>query len=127
MSSIADKVTIFAQEAAATQECALVDVEYLKEGQEFFLRVYIEKSEGKLEIDDCAGVSRYLASLLDVEDVVPNEYRLEVSSPGLTRPLKKRVTMNVLPEVWLLSRLTVACQFKMVGLKAVCLKVNYLA
>ena len=89
MSSIADKVRVFAQEAATTQECVIVDVEYLKEGQEFFLRVYIEKTQGKLELEDCAKVSRYLASLLDVEDVVPNEYRLEVSSPGLTRPLKK--------------------------------------
>ncbi|MBF0358716.1 MAG: ribosome maturation factor RimP [Magnetococcales bacterium] len=91
MSGIAEKVTVFADEAAAAQNCQVVDVEYLKEGSEFFLRVYIEKDnpELALELDDCAAVSRYLSSLLDVEDVVPGVYRLEVSSPGLTRSLKK--------------------------------------
>ncbi len=89
MSGIAGKVTVFAEEAAATQGCLVVDVEYVKEGIEFYLRVYIEKSEGTLELADCASVSRYLSSLLDVDDVVPGVYRLEVSSPGLTRPLKK--------------------------------------
>jgi ribosome maturation factor RimP len=91
MSGIAEKVTVFAEEAAATQDCQVVDVEYLKEGSEFYLRVYIEKVESgrALELADCASVSRYLSSLLDVDDVVPGVYRLEVSSPGLTRPLKK--------------------------------------
>jgi ribosome maturation factor RimP len=89
MSGIAGKVTPFAQEAAATQGCELVDVEYVKEGREFALQVAIEKIEGTLEITDCAVVSRYLSGLLDVEDIVPGVYRLEVSSPGLTRPLKK--------------------------------------
>jgi ribosome maturation factor RimP len=89
MSGIAGKVILFAEDAAATQGCEVVDVEYVKEGPEFFLRVYIEKTEGDLELADCASVSRYLSSLLDVEDVVPGVYRLEVSSPGLTRPLKK--------------------------------------
>ncbi|MBF0447355.1 MAG: ribosome maturation factor RimP [Magnetococcales bacterium] len=89
MSEIAEKITPFAQEAAETVGCGVVDVEYVKEGQEFFLRVYIEKTEGNLDLDECAAVSRYLSGLLDVEDCVPGVYRLEVSSPGLTRPLKK--------------------------------------
>jgi ribosome maturation factor RimP len=89
MSGVAEKVAPFADESAATNGCEVVDVEYVKEGQEFALRVYIEKISGKLELDDCASVSRYLSGLLDVEDVVPGVYRLEVSSPGLTRPLKK--------------------------------------
>ncbi len=89
MSQVAVKVTVFAEEAAAIEGCEVVDVEYVKEGREFVLRVYLEKSSGALELDDCAKVSRHLSALLDVEDVVPGAYRLEVSSPGLTRPLKK--------------------------------------
>lgn len=89
MSGIAEKVLPFAQEAAATEGCDVVDVEYVKEGRDFFLRVYIEKISGALELENCAAVSRYLSGLLDVEDVVPGVYRLELSSPGLTRPLKK--------------------------------------
>ncbi|MBF0455187.1 MAG: ribosome maturation factor RimP [Magnetococcales bacterium] len=94
MSAIAEKVTPFAEEAAATEGCELVDVEYVKEGQSFFLRVFIEKRETGLELADCASVSRYLSGLLDVEDVVPGIYRLEVSSPGLTRPLKKEADFD---------------------------------
>lgn len=66
----------------------LVDVEYKQEGGTFFLRVFIDK-EGGLSLDDCALVNEELGTILDVEDVIPNEYTLEVSSPGVERPLKK--------------------------------------
>ena len=66
----------------------LVDVEYVKEGGNFFLRVYIDK-EGGITVDDCEIVSRELSDLLDEKDFIPNAYILEVSSPGLDRPLKK--------------------------------------
>lgn len=66
----------------------LVDVEYVREGGNYFLRVYIDK-EGGITIDDCEVVSRSLSELLDEDDFIPDAYILEVSSPGLGRPLKK--------------------------------------
>ena len=66
----------------------LVDVEYVKEGANWYLRVYIDKENG-IDIDDCVYVSRALEQKLDEEDFIAEAYILEVSSPGLTRPLKK--------------------------------------
>lgn len=66
----------------------LVDVEYVKEGGNYFLRAYIDK-EGGITIDDCAVVSRALSDKLDEKDFIEEAYILEVSSPGLGRPLKK--------------------------------------
>lgn len=66
----------------------LVDVEYVKEGGSWYLRAYIDKAGG-INIDDCELVSRALSDLLDKEDFIEDSYILEVSSPGLLRPLKK--------------------------------------
>lgn len=66
----------------------LVDVEYVKEGNDKYLRAYIDK-EGGININDCEVVSRALEAKLDEEDFINEAYILEVSSPGLTRPLKK--------------------------------------
>lgn len=66
----------------------LVDVEYVKEGSDYYLRVYADK-EGGITINDCETVSRALSDLLDKDDYIEEAYILEVSSPGLTRPLKK--------------------------------------
>ncbi len=66
----------------------LVDVEYVKEGGNFFLRAYIDK-EGGITIDDCELVSRALSDKLDEKDFIDDAYILGVSSPGLGRPLKK--------------------------------------
>ncbi|MBO5424278.1 MAG: ribosome maturation factor RimP [Lachnospiraceae bacterium] len=66
----------------------LVDVEYVKEGADFYLRVYADK-EGGINIDDCVLISRALEAKLDEADKITDAYILEVSSPGLTRPLKK--------------------------------------
>lgn len=66
----------------------LVDVEYVKEAGNWYLRVYVDK-EGGIAVDDCEVVSRALSDLLDAEDFVEDSYILEVSSPGLGRPLKK--------------------------------------
>ncbi len=66
----------------------LVDVEYQREAQGWVLRVYIDR-EGGVTIDDCAQVSGELGTIIEVRDLIPNPYILEVSSPGLTRPLKK--------------------------------------
>ena len=66
----------------------IVDVEYVKEGADYYLRAYIDK-EGGITIDDCEKVSRLLEEELDRQDFIPNAYILEVSSPGLGRQLKK--------------------------------------
>ncbi len=66
----------------------LVDVEYKKEGKNWFLRIFIDK-EGGITVGDCTQVSRRIEDLIEVEEVLPSSYTLEVSSPGLDRPLKK--------------------------------------
>ena len=66
----------------------LVDVEYVKETGNWYLRAYIDK-EGGFTVDDCETVSRRLRDWLDKEDFIEDSYILEVSSPGLGRPLKK--------------------------------------
>lgn len=66
----------------------LVDIEYGRIGRDAVLRLFIDK-EGGVTLDDCADLSRELSAVLDVEDVIETHYTLEVSSPGLDRPLKK--------------------------------------
>lgn len=66
----------------------LVDVEYVKEGGTWYLRAYIDKPGG-ITVDDCEVVSRRLSDILDEKDYIDDAYILEVSSPGLGRPLKK--------------------------------------
>ena len=66
----------------------LVDVEYVKEGANWYLRAYIDK-EGGITVDDCEAVSRRMSDLLDEQDFIEESYIFEVSSPGLGRPLKK--------------------------------------
>jgi len=67
----------------------LVDVDYVKEGAHWYLRIYIDK-EGGVDIDDCTAVSHKLGEVLDRENPIPQAYMLEVSSPGIERPLRKR-------------------------------------
>ena len=66
----------------------IYDVEYVKEGSDFYLRAYIDKPEG-VDINDCERVSRALSDALDEKDFIAGAYILEVSSPGLGRVLKK--------------------------------------
>jgi len=67
--------------------CQLYYVEYVKENGEFYLRIYIDKEEGRISLDDCEAVSRRVSEILDVEDPIKEAYYLEVSSPGLNRGL----------------------------------------
>ena len=68
----------------------LVDVEFVKEASQYYLRVYCDMDkEGGISIDDCVEISRNISAWLDKEDFIPEEYILEVSSPGLGRTLKK--------------------------------------
>jgi len=66
----------------------LVDVEFIKEGSNWYLRIYIDKPEG-ISLDDCQAVSQDVSAELDKADPIEQAYFLEVSSPGLDRPLKK--------------------------------------
>ena len=69
-------------------QLALVDVEYVKEGPNYYLRIYIDK-EGGVNIKDCQTTSRAIEKVLDEKDFIKEAYNLEVSSPGLDRVLKK--------------------------------------
>jgi len=66
----------------------LVDIEYLSNHGRWIVRVYVDK-EGGITVDDCAGVSREIDAIIEIKDIIPHAYVLEVSSPGLNRPLKK--------------------------------------
>ena len=72
----------------AANGCEIYDVEYVKEGSDWYLRAYIDKAEG-VSITDCETVSRAFSEKLDEEDFISEAYILEVSSPGLGRALKK--------------------------------------
>ena len=73
---------------AKANNVEIYDVEYVKEGKEWYLRAYIDKPDG-VTIDDCEKVSRAFSDQLDIEDFIQDAYILEVSSPGLGRQLKK--------------------------------------
>lgn len=85
--AIAEKVRKLIAPVAVAQQFELVDVEFKHEGQVYYLRIFIDKPGG-LTIHDCQRMSRECEVILDVEDIIHKQYVLEVSSPGLDRPLK---------------------------------------
>lgn len=90
MSSVIETVTGLVTPILEEKHFELVDIEFLKEGKSWFLRVFIDK-EGGIDIEECAYVSERLSEELDAcdPDPIPQAYFLEVSSPGAERPLKK--------------------------------------
>lgn len=86
--SVAEYVSQLCEPVIAEQGMELVDTEYVKEGAHWYLRLYIDK-EGGVDLDDCAEISHKVSEVLDKTDVILTAYMLEVSSPGLERPLKK--------------------------------------
>ena len=82
------KTTELIQPVVEANGVELFDVDYVKEGSDWYLRVYIDK-EGGIAVDDCEVVSREADPILDADDCIEESYILEVSSPGLGRPLKK--------------------------------------
>ena len=88
MSKNTEKVREIAEPIVKSQGLELVDVEYVKEGSNWILRVFIENNEGELNIDHCENISKILSKELDLIDPIKNSYILEVSSPGIERPLK---------------------------------------
>ncbi len=89
MSSIVDKVKPVVEPIIEAADCYLVDIEYVKEGPNWYLRVYADKAGG-IDISDCAEISEQISVALDQihPDPFPKAYFLEVSSPGAERPLK---------------------------------------
>lgn len=73
----------------ANEGLELVDLEFVREREGWVLRLFIDKPGGRVGLDECSQVSRAVDLVLDVEDFIPHEYNLEVSSPGVNRPLKK--------------------------------------
>lgn len=90
MSTVVETVTELVMPIVEQQNFELVEVEFVKEGKSWFLRVFIDK-EGGIDIEECAFVSEQLSEKLDKinPDPIPQAYFLEVSSPGAERPLKK--------------------------------------
>ena len=88
MAKVTDLVAQLAGPVVEQCGCTLWDVEYVKEGGEWFLRLYLDK-EGGVSINDCEAVSRPVSDLLDEKDPIEGSYTFEVSSAGLDRALKK--------------------------------------
>ncbi len=86
--SVADRVEHLVGPAIAAEGYELVHIEYLPRGAGSILRLYIDRPGG-VTLDDCQLVSRHVSVLLDVEDIITHQYVLEVSSPGIERPLFK--------------------------------------
>jgi ribosome maturation factor RimP len=89
MVSITDKIADLIQPVLEDLGLELVDLEYKREQHGWTLRFFLDK-EGGITLDNCADASREISSLLDVEDVIQTAYNLEVSSPGIERPLRTR-------------------------------------
>ena len=85
---ITEQVWQFAEPLVQAQGCTLWDVEYVREGGEWFLRLYIDK-EGGVDISDCEAISRAVDPILDEKDPIPDSYSFEVCSAGLERQLKR--------------------------------------
>ena len=85
---ITDQVTAFAKPVVEACGCSLWDVEYVREGSERYLRVYIDK-DGGVDIDDCEKIHRALDPILDEKDPITESYHFEVCSAGLERALKR--------------------------------------
>ncbi|WP_040205006.1 ribosome maturation factor RimP [Neobacillus jeddahensis] len=88
MSKVTEVVEELAEPIFQELGLELVEIEYVKEGKSWFLRVYIDSDKG-VDIEDCGVVSERLSEKLDEIDPIPHNYFLEVSSPGAERPLKK--------------------------------------
>lgn len=86
MATITERLTNMLTPAVEALDYELVGTEFIRAGKHSTLRVYIDHADG-ISVDDCARVSRQVSAILDVEDPINTEYNLEVSSPGMDRPL----------------------------------------
>ena len=85
---VTDLVASFAEPIVKQHGCELWDVEYVREGSEYFLRLYLDK-EGGVDINDCEAISRAVDPILDEKDPIEGSYHFEVCSAGLERALKR--------------------------------------
>ena len=85
---VTEKVAAFAQPIVEEKGCTLWDVEYVREGSEHYLRLYIDK-DGGVDITDCEAIHRAVDPILDEQDPIPESYHFEVCSAGLERALKR--------------------------------------
>lgn len=88
MAKIEEKVEKLIQDKVKNIGYSLYDVEYVKEGPEYYLRIYIDKESG-IDLNDCEKVSNEINEILDKADYIKEQYYLEVSSPGIERKLRK--------------------------------------
>ncbi len=88
MANIADTVSSLIKETVEAQGVSLWDVRFVKEGADWFLRIFIDKEEG-ISIDDCVNVSHAIDPIIDEADPIDRSYTMEVSSPGIDRELTK--------------------------------------
>ncbi|QNO16461.1 ribosome maturation factor RimP [Alkalicella caledoniensis] len=84
-----EKITLMAEKITKEHSLELVDVQFNKEGGAWFLRVYIDNLAGEVTTDLCAQINKLLSTYLDDLDPIEQQYFLEVSSPGIERPLRK--------------------------------------
>lgn len=118
---VTELVAEFARPIVEQRGCELWDVEYVREGSEYFLRLYLDK-EGGVDIDDCEAVSRAVDPILDEKDPIPGPYHFEVCSAGLERALKRPSDF----ERFLGSAVTVKLYRPRNGLKEIpCVLKNY--
>lgn len=89
MSKVPEIIEQLVAPIATELNLELVDVEFIKEGPDYFLRVYVDTPQGGIDIEQCVQVSERLSLVLDENDPIEQNYYLEVSSPGAERPLKK--------------------------------------
>lgn len=89
MASIEERVEKLIQKPIEDLGYLLYDVQYVKEGQNYFLRIFIEKSEGTIDINDCEKVNNGINDILDTADYIKEQYFLEVSSTGVEKVLRK--------------------------------------
>jgi len=87
--TVEEKALSLLEPLIAAEGLELVELEYLREREGWVLRLFIDKPGGGVGLEECTLVSRTVDTALDVEDIIPNEYHLEVSSPGVNRPLRK--------------------------------------
>ena len=117
MATAAAQLEILIQPAVEACGCEFWGLEYLSQGRFSTLRVYIDHPQG-VDVDMCADVSRQVSAILDVEDPIAGEYNLEVSSPGLDRPLftLEQYQLNIGQNISLRLRLAFEGRRKFTGL-----------
>ena len=94
MANIEERVENLIKKPIENLGYILYDVQYVKEGKDYFLRIFIEKNEGSIDLNDCEKVNNEINDLLDKADYIKEQYFLEVSSTGLEKILRKNEHLN---------------------------------